>query len=744
MLLDWYAAMDHSSGHRIQTERSRDLGLVSTVAIGAGTMIAAGIFTLSGLAVADVGSAAIVSFLLAAAVAGLTALSYCEFASIYPKSGEGYAYARMTFIPPLAYMVGWCLLVGCIASCAFYIASLSSYFGKFIWPSSPGLGTVGVAVVVVLTLLNMWGTRQTSRFQVIVTAVKIALLLWFVAAGLGKLDLEVLGEEYSTDMPKIASSGALVFVTFYGFSAIAGLAGEVKDPARTVQRAMLIAMCIVAVLYVLVVMALVAVPQESYTETSLGDAAKQLLGPVGGSAVILGALFSMLLASNGQILAGSRLLLLMSQFGHLPKRIGSIHRRTQTPIAALLLVGASIAGLTLLLDLRNLAYFANGVLMVAMILINAALIQHRRRYPDLKRPFRVPLVPWVPAFGVIACIYMLAQLPLHGQRVPTILSIVAVLAGFLGFIVWKGAQPEADALEGTPSRVASEDASNVASRFRVLVPIANPANVNRLIDLAAAVAAPRNGEIVALRVMVVPQQLPPGLEEEHIEAEREILAQAHARALEHGVQISSLVRIGHNLARAILETSRQRHCDLILLGWKGHTSSAQRMLGSATDDVVRHARTDLMLVKLVGEHWPLKRLLLPTAGGKHARRAEAYAADIAAAQDGSMMLCSVVSPAIRRPQLIAEDDRLQKTARRIHQLKDVKARVLFDESVAAGIIAEASDYDAIVVGATGQSFSMRFLFGTLPEHIARDADRPVIVIKHHDPVKALLGRVMGK
>lgn len=117
----------------VETELSRDLGLPSALAIGIGTMIAAGIFTLSGLAIRNVGSAAILAFLLAALVATFTALVYCEFVCIYPKTGEGYLYARKTFPAPLAYFVGWALLLGYASSCAFYIASLSSYFNEFIW-----------------------------------------------------------------------------------------------------------------------------------------------------------------------------------------------------------------------------------------------------------------------------------------------------------------------------------------------------------------------------------------------------------------------------------------------------------------------------------------------------------------------------------------------------------------------------------------------------------------------------------
>ena len=149
---------------QVQTELSRDLGLTTALAIGIGTMIAAGIFTLSGLAVRNVGSAAIVAFLMAAIVALFTALTYCEFASIYPRSGEGYLYARKTFPAPVAYFVGWALILGYTSSCAFYIASLSSYFFEFIW-ESPVKSAVGVALLVGLTLLNIKGTKESGMLQ---------------------------------------------------------------------------------------------------------------------------------------------------------------------------------------------------------------------------------------------------------------------------------------------------------------------------------------------------------------------------------------------------------------------------------------------------------------------------------------------------------------------------------------------------------------------------------------------------
>ena len=240
------------NGGAIETELSRDIGLVTALAIGAGTMIAAGIFTPSGLAVGYVGSAAIASFLVAAVVALFTALTYCEFTSIYPQSGEGYLCARKTFAPPLAYLVGWCLVLGQTASCGFYVASLSSYFNEFVW-HSPVEQASGLVALVGLVLLNIKGTKESGTFQVVITVAKVILLLWFCVGGLPHVSTEQVIERFSTDMMMIGSTAALVFITFFGFSAIAASAGEVRNPTKTIPRAIFLSMGIVTVLYTLVV-----------------------------------------------------------------------------------------------------------------------------------------------------------------------------------------------------------------------------------------------------------------------------------------------------------------------------------------------------------------------------------------------------------------------------------------------------------------------------------------------------------
>ena len=737
---------------------SRDLGLVSALAIGTGTMIAAGIFTLSGLAVGYVGSAAIVSFLLAAVVAAFTALTYCEFTSIYPSSGEGYLYARKTFPPLLAYLVGWCILLGYASSCAFYIASLSSYFNEFIWhvavPALPGL-----IFLAILTLLNMKGTKESGTFQVVVTAAKIILLVWFIAGGLGSIDTASITERFSTDLPLIASTAALVFITFFGFSAIAASAGEVINPTKTIPRAIFISMIVVTVLYALVVLVVVVADLTEYTEAAMGVAARAFLGPIGGAVIVGGALFSMISASNASILAGSRVALSMSELRHLPRLFGRISARTHTPFVALMAVGGAIGVFALLLPLESLAHFANLVLLLALCFVNAALIVHRRRFPDIERPFRVPLVPLVPALGIAANIYLILQIPVQGHLQPVVLAVLAIAAGLFAYAAWRGTRFEVPDPTGPGSRIVALRASPRSAPFRVLLPVHNPRTAETLVRLAASLARPRGGAITLVRVVRIPEQLPPEMARAAIEGEEELLERLQALEGEVGVPITTEVRVGHNVGRAILESAREDRSHLIVLGWKGFTTTARKILGEVTDDVVRLARADILLVKFGPSPAVPRRILLPSAGGVHARKAQSYAVGLAglggltasggagmpggpATPDGGILtLASFVPAGAPDDRRAEQEERLAGERAELPEDAAVDTRILPGAGVAEAILGAAGEYDAVMVGASEDSFSNRILFGTIPERIARDAPGTVMVLKGHDRVRAFLGRV---
>ena len=267
-------------------------------------------------------------------------------------------------------------------------------------------------------------------------------------------------------------------------------------------------------------------------------------------------------------------------------------------------------------------------------------------------------------------------------------------------------------------------------------------NVDQLIELAAAVASKNQGEIVALRVVEISEQTPAYHESAFLEEEKLLLERARSRALQYQVPITLLIRVGRNVAQAMLETSREQNCDLIMVGWKGYTSTVGRILGSVVDDMVSNARTDVMLIKLV-KHGSLQKFLLPTAGGAHAQRAEKYIASLIEFWGGSLTVCSVESPDATTDVINKVHERLGHIVARITKSYgfDPESKVIIHDSVTDGIVRESENHDAVVIGASGYSVYPRVLFGSIPESVAKNSDRPVILIKYYQPVKSLMGRI---
>ena len=741
--------MAENTHAHIETELSRDLGLISALAIGVGTMIAAGIFSLSGLAIKAVGSAAIVSFLLAAFVALFTALTYCEFVSIYPNSGEGYLYARKTFSAPLAFLVGWALFLGYASSCAFYLATFSSYFIEFVYHLSYET-IAGIVALILLTLLNIKGTKESGTFQVVVTFIKVVLLIWLVVGGFSSIDPQQIIDKFSTDFGRIASTATLVFVTFFGFSAIAASAGEIKNPVKTIPRSIFLSMGIVTVLYIFVILVIIAANLTEYNEAAMGKAAELFLGGIGGLVIVGGGLFSMVSATNASIMAGSRVSFAMSQLGHLPKVFSNISQTTKTPIVSLALISAAILAFLLGLSLTGTANFANAVLLIALIMVNAALIKHRRKYPNIARPFRVPLVPLLPILGILSNLYLLLQSSwelwtlggIFGNAessglIPVISAVGLLGLGFIGFVIFKGIKEEE--IEDEFAESSDIHSSQIPQKvgYRVIVTLSNPANLPQLLTMANAIAGERGGgEVIGLRIALVPEQISPNRDfiskQSYVTQERPILEMANRFAEENNIPFKSQIEVGHDAAHTIINSARELEADLIIMGWKGFTTTSEKILGEVADGVVSNTPTDLMLVKLVAGN-RLENWLLPTAGGKHAIAAEEYAASLVRSNDGSLTLCSVVSPNASKSFLEGTKEILKKAVERVSKTNgiNVQSKIIENESINRGILAESNNYDAIMLGATEHRFK-KILFGSIPEVIAKESLKTVVLVKKKD------------
>jgi amino acid transporter/nucleotide-binding universal stress UspA family protein len=779
----------HTGSSQVTEELNPEIGLLGALAIGVGTMIAAGIFVLSGLAVSNVGAVAIGSFLLAAVVAGFTAASYAEFSSVYQESGGGYMFVANTFDNDLTYIMGWTMILGYPASAAFYLASFSEWFSRFIYPVLsipralpfwiPGLIILGLLIV-----LNTKGTEESNQFQIIVTGLKVALLVLFLYGGLQTFESSVIMTSVTENIDRVTQIGltsALVFITFFGFSAITTNAEEIKEPGTTIPRAIYLSMGIVTVIYALVVLVIVlAVNDSSFLnfltdnvqigglapaefvaengEVSMGYAAQYYLGPLGFYVIIVSALVSMLSAANATIMAGSRVKLAMARRNHLPRRFEDVHPEFNTPYKAVFLTGAIIlvyivvfavifgeaAGseplFGLHLGIEGLAQFANFLLLTGLSVVNIALIRSRRKYPDLDRGFRVPFVPIIPAIAVLANLGLLVNVGITALLIGLGVEALGVVVWF----AWKRRTPPIEELEEeTPTAVA--EYRSPGEDYQVVVPIANPRNSRQLMRTAMTLAEDNDGEILVMSVVTVPDQTPLSRGREQTDEKREVLDRAMALAEERDIPVSGTIRIGHNAADAILNTITQHDSDAVIVGWKGRRSKRRDVvLGTNVDRVVREADCDVFVEKFgMDADGTVDSILVPVAGGPHAELALETAGTIARHTGATVHAVYVIDPAAA-PESRQQGESMLADRTASLEGVTVEATLLESDDVISALVEESGNHDLTILGATREGVIQKFVFGTIPETVAERAPTTVIMTKRELDVRTRLQESLDK
>ncbi|MFC5277217.1 amino acid permease [Halorubrum rubrum] len=741
-------------------EHTRTLDFKVAFAIGLGTMIAAGIFSLSGTAVYRIGSSAVIAFVLAAVVAGITAAAYSEFASVYSENGGGYLFCSRTFeeFDRLKYGVGISLFLGYSGTTAFYLATMDEWFFRFVLPESLQVlphGTVGVLTAVVLGVLNARGTEESGLFQLIVTSAKVGVLFVFVAGAILFVGAGDAATTFATGFQAepvgIVSVAALAFITFFGFSAIAASAGEIIEPRRTVPRAIGASILTVTVLYALVIVAMVNAPVArevlAQGETAMGTVAASFLGPWGQLLIVAGAVFSMVSASNASILAASGIGSLMGRQGHGPRRFARIHPDYRTPFWSVSAVIGTIVALivvfiTLLsehgllgvgvLGLNPLTGFATFNLLVPLAVVNATLVYSRRKFPEIERGFRMPLVPALPIVGILANLALISNLPPVGVGI----GVLVVLGLLAAYLVWGGAPHVEELVEEVvsphiPMRASGEEppAESGATtngdetgdgRFRILVSVARPNRVVPYVKLAERIARGTDREPVVqvLNVTHIPEQTPNEMVREtaqdRIERIDDLLRDADA---EIGVEYTVEGHVCQDVAFDILQTARDDGADRILMGYpEEHQDIAETVEYEAPCDVFFTSNVDaiddLTTINLGAGGGPHHTALLPFINRLGSEGAEIHVISIDPQRDGSA-------------------EPVERTVGALTDVESVSVHNVTAETIAEGLVSTAErNGGLLLIGATRDRRLRRWVFGSTPDRVitlARGADVPVLV-----------------
>jgi amino acid transporter len=397
----------------------REMGLFALIAFGVGDILGAGIYALVGEIAGLAGTASWLAFAIALAVASLTALSYAELSSRFPRSGGESYYCQQAFRrPTIALLVGWLVLCSGIVSLATVSRAFAGYVSQLI-SASPS-ESVHIALVVTFLLLvggiNFWGIRQSSRTNIVCTSIEVSGLLLVIVTGFVFLAGEardpigqlVVEKAALPGLPAIGQAAALAFFAFIGFEDMVNVAEEVQLPHRNLPIAIIVAVLVAGTIYIIVVWVATAVvpPAEIAASnaplvTVVERTAPQM--PIWIFTII--ALFAVANTGLLNFIMASRLLYGMSNQKLMPAKFGRVHAITGTPhwsIAAVLLIALILAVSG---SLGYLAGTTSVLLLGVFCSVNAGLLQIKRREVDPRNGFQIPI--WVPALAAAACVVLI-------------------------------------------------------------------------------------------------------------------------------------------------------------------------------------------------------------------------------------------------------------------------------------------------------------------------------------------------
>ena len=437
--------------HRLK----KNLGALDLVIFGVGVIIGAGIFVLTGTAAAtNAGPAVSVSFLIAGLACGLAALCYAEFASTVPVAGSAYTFSYATFGELVAWTIGWDLVLEFTIGAAALATGFSGYLQNllagtaFEIPESLSSAEDGLfnlpAVLIALAVMAVliFGIKLSSRINQVVVAIKLAVVVMVIVAGIGFID----ASNYSPFVPEsqptpdsgggfmelplitsllglepavyglagVVAGAALVFFAFLGFDVVATTAEESRNPQRDVPIGILGSLAIVTLLYMAV--SLVITGMQHYSDIDPEDAAPlaTAFDAVGvewmGNLIAIGACIGLTVVVMILMLGQTRVAFAMARDGLLPRGLARVHPRFRTPYKITLVTGLAVAALAGFIGLETLAHLVNIGTLFAFILVSVGVVVLRRTRPDLPRSFRVPAAPVVATLAVLLCLYLMLNL----------------------------------------------------------------------------------------------------------------------------------------------------------------------------------------------------------------------------------------------------------------------------------------------------------------------------------------------
>ncbi|OPX68212.1 MAG: putative fructoselysine transporter [Methanoregulaceae archaeon PtaB.Bin056] len=414
-----------------QPRLARRLGFWEVTLSGIGIILGAGIYALIGTAAGTAGNAVWLSFVISALVAFFTALSYMELSSMMPDVGAEYEYTARAVGRRVAMVIGWLIIFSGILGAATVSLGFAGYLGGLL--PVPVFAAAFLLIAALCGVLLL-GVKESAWVAVGFTLIEVGGLLLIIAAGLPYFS-RVDYLEMPLGLSGVVTAAALVFFAYQGFEEMVKFSEETRRPERTVPFALITALAVSTVLYILVCLSAVSVVGWEALAASSAPFATVAATAWGADASLLLSVIALFATANTVLMmmfASSRISYGMARAGSLPGFVSRVHPGRHTPWTAILLVGAGALLFMFTGDIAFVANVANFTLFVTFVVVNLSVIILRYKEPGRPRPFSIPgrlgRFPVFPLMGLLSCIFLLVQLE------PVVLGVGALLTG-IGMVI---------------------------------------------------------------------------------------------------------------------------------------------------------------------------------------------------------------------------------------------------------------------------------------------------------------------
>jgi APA family basic amino acid/polyamine antiporter len=413
-----------------QGHLKREIGLFGATALGIGAIIGSGIFIVTGIVAGIAGSAMIISVLIAGVIALFSALSVAELSAYLPEEGGTYAYAQKLISPFAGFIAGWIWIFSNIFVGAAVSLGFAHYFVTLV-PAVP-LKIIAVIICFIFIVINYLGLKESTLLNNVLVTVKVLILLFFVAFGLGFFSFEHFTPLAPSGMTGILSGAALIFFAYTGFARVTIMAEEVKEPEKTIPRSIYLALGISTVIYILVCLVAVGIagtPALAQSGSPLADAIRVTGSPEAVLLISLGAMIATASVLLTTIMGISRIVFAMARNNDLPQFLSRISPRFSTPHYAIWITGLFMVAAVLFADLILVVAVSTFAMLIFYFIANIAALRLPREYQRY--------VSVVPVIGAVTCIGLVAFLEINSW----IIGIIGLAIGILWYGIRRWMKP---------------------------------------------------------------------------------------------------------------------------------------------------------------------------------------------------------------------------------------------------------------------------------------------------------------